>query len=81
VSATDILTSTSVNKVWFVPSQILGQTKGEGFVLKLRQMGYGPGTVGAFTVYNTTGPVAAARQMSNHTAGLNSGAWLTNFKL
>ncbi len=81
VGSTDILTDTSVTKVWFVPTQILGTTKGEGFALKFRQFGYGPGTTGPFTVYNTTGPVVAARQFCNATAGNNGSPWFTQFKL
>jgi hypothetical protein len=81
VGSVDILTNTALNKAWFVPVQLLGQTKGEGFVIKLRQMAYGPGTVGPFTVYNTTGPVAAAREVGNYTTGGNGHMWLTNFKL
>lgn len=81
VSATDILTDTANSEAWFVPVQLLGQTKGEGFVLKLRQFGYGPGTTGAFTPYNTTGPVVAARQFNAATAGGNGYPWFTNFKL
>lgn len=81
VSSTDILTITASNLAYFVPLQLLGQTKGEGFILKLRQMALGPGTVGAFTVYNTTGPTAAARQVCAATSGANGQPWLTNFKL
>jgi hypothetical protein len=81
VSATDILTQTSTNSAWFVPVQLLGQTKGEGFVLKLRQMALGPGTLGPLTAYNTTGPVVAARQACLYTAGGNGLLWMTNFKV
>ena len=81
VNATDILTDTGNSKAWFVPVQLLGQTKGEGFVLKFRQFGFGPGTTGAFTPYNTTGPVVAARQFNGATAGGNGAPWFTNFKL
>jgi len=82
VGSSDVLTDTSVSKAWFVPTQLLAQgIKGEGFVLKFRQFGFGPGTVGAFSVYNTTGPVVAARQSSNTTAGGNGFPWFTNFKL
>lgn len=81
VGPTDILTITASNLAYFVPIQLLGQTKGEGFVLKLRQFGLGPGTVGAFTVYNTTGPVVAARQINAATAGGNGYPWLTNFEI
>lgn len=81
VSSTDILTITASNLAYFVPLQLLGQTKGEGFILKLRQMAIGPGSVGALTVYNTTGPVVQARQVSASTTGATGAMWLTNFKL
>lgn len=81
VSSTDILTDTANSRAYFVPVQLLGQVKGGGFELKLRQLGWGPGTVGAFTVYNTTGPVVAARQVNALTTGGNGYPWLTNFKL
>lgn len=81
VGSTDILTDTSNAKAWFVPMQMLGQTKGEGFVLKLRQIGIGPATTGPLVPYNTTGPVVAARQVNLNTTGGAGYAWLTNFKL
>lgn len=77
----DVLTNSALNQAWFVPIPLLGQTKGQGFVLKLRQMGFGPGTVGAFATYSTTGPVVAARQFCNITVGGNGFAWFTNFKI
>lgn len=81
VGTADILTDNSVGNVWFVPTQLLGQTKGEGFKLKLRQIAYGPGTTGPFSVYNTTGPVVAARQFCALTAGGNGFPWMVNFKV
>lgn len=81
VSSTDILTDTANSKAWFVPVQMLGQTKGEGFVLKLRQIAYGPGATGPLTPYNTTGPVVQARQINLATSGGNGFPWATNFKL
>ncbi|MCK9987661.1 MAG: hypothetical protein AzoDbin1_04133 [Azoarcus sp.] len=81
VGSTDILTDTSVSKAWFVPVQLLGNTKGEGFVLKLRQIAYGPGTTGPFAQYSTTGPVTAARQFNGATAGGAGHPWFTNFKI
>jgi hypothetical protein len=81
VSAADIMTDTANSKAWFVPIQLLGLVKGEGFVLKLRQLALGPGTVGALSVYNTTGPVVAARQVNNASAGGNGYPWLVNFKI
>ncbi len=81
VSSTDILTDTSNTKAWFVPEQLLGQTKGEGFVVKLRQIAFGPGTTGPLVPYNTTGPVVQARQFNIATTGGNGYPWITNFKL
>ena len=81
VGPSDVLTDTSASKAWFVPMQMLGMTKGEGFALKLRQIGFGPGTTGPFASYNTTGPVVAARQFNSMTSGGNGYPWLTNFKL
>jgi len=81
VGPDDILTDTTTNRVWFVPVQLLGTTKGEGFVLKLRQVTWGPGTLGAFTAYNTTGPVVQARQFNAATAGGNGYPWLVNFRI
>jgi hypothetical protein len=81
VSSTDILTDTSNSKAWFVPVQLLGQVKGEGFVIKLRQIAMGPGTTGALAPYNTTGPVVVARQANVLTTGGNAYPWMVNFKL
>lgn len=81
VSATDILTDTANSKAWFVPAQLLGQTKGEGFVLKLRQIAFGPGTTGPLTPYNTTGPTVQARQINLATSGGVGFPWAVNFKL
>ena len=81
VSSTDILTDTANSKAWFVPVQLLGQAKGEGFVVKLRQIALGPGTLGPLTPYNTTGPVVAARQSNLATTGGAGFPWITNFKL
>ena len=81
VSSTDILTDTANSKAWFVPMQMLGQVKGEGFVLKLRQIAIGPGTTSALVPYNTTGPAVAARQVNLLTTGGNGYPWMTNFKV
>lgn len=81
VSSTDILTDTAANRAYFVPVQLLGQTKGEGFVLKHRQIALGPGTLGPFQVYQTTGPVVQARQVNAATVGGNGYPWLVNFKI
>jgi hypothetical protein len=77
----DVLTDTTNTKVWFVPVILLGQTKGEGFTLRLRQVAFGPGTTGQFAAYNTTGPVVAARQFNAATAGGYGYPWMTNFEV
>jgi hypothetical protein len=80
IGSTDVLTDTSVTKVWHVPMQVMSNIKGGGFPFKLRQLGYGPVTTGALAVYNTSGGVAA-RSVNAATTGLSGGVWLTNFKL
>jgi len=80
-SSTDIMTDTTNSKAWFCPEILLGQTKGEGFKFKLRQLGHGPGSTGPAAVYNTSGPVEAARQFQINTSGSSSAPWFTNFKL
>ena len=77
----DVLTDSANTKAWFVPVILLGQTKGEGFTLRLRQVAFGPGTTGQFAAYNTTGPVVAARQFNAATAGGNGYPWMTNFEV
>jgi len=81
ISSTDILTDTANNKAWFVPVQLLGQVKGEGFALKLRQIAFGPATTGPFVAYQTSGPVVQARQLNGCNTGGPGMPWLTNFKL
>lgn len=81
VSATDILTDTANSKVWFVPALLLGRTKGEGFILKLRQIAFGPGTTSDFTVYNASGPLLKATQFNSQAAGVTGTPWILNFKL
>jgi len=82
VGANDVLTDTAINKVGFLPVQLLAiAIKCEGFVLKFRQIAWGPGSVGPFTPYQTTGPVVQARQFCNTTAGNNGSPWMVNFKI
>lgn len=80
-SSTDILTDTPNNKAWFVPVQLLSNTKGQGCVLKHRQAAWGPAVLGALSVYNLTGPVVAAMSCNAANAGGTGFPWLTNFKL
>ncbi|MBS0330787.1 MAG: hypothetical protein JSR30_13100 [Proteobacteria bacterium] len=82
IGSTDVLTDTANARAYFVPIQLLGQTKGEGFPLKLRQIAIGPSTTAAFTPYNTSGPVVQARQFYAGTTGTTAGyPWFVNFKL
>jgi hypothetical protein len=81
IGNTDVLSDTSTQRLWFQSVGLVGQTKGEGIVLKMRQFGYGPATTGPFTPYNTTGPVTAARQANGATVGGVGYPWFTNFKI
>lgn len=81
VGSTDVLSDTAQQKAWFQSMSLIGQVKGEGIILKLRQIGYGPSTTAAFTPYNTTGPVVAARQCNAQTTGGIGYPWFTNFKI
>lgn len=81
VGSVDLLTDTSISRGYFLPMHLLGMTKNEGFVLKLRQIAIGPATTGPFTPYNTTGPVVAARQFCAASAGGAGYAWMPNFKV
>jgi hypothetical protein len=80
-SPTDIMTDTALNKAWFLPVAVIGNTKGEGPILKHRQVAFGPAVTGSFTVYSTTGPAVQARHMSGNTVVTTGIPWLTNFKL
>lgn len=77
----DMLADAANSKADFVPIPLIGQTKAEGFVLKLRQIARGPYHSGvAFPAYSTTGPVVAARKFQGASSG-GDGLWFTNFKL
>lgn len=81
VGSGDILSDTATQRAWFQSLSLIGQVKGEGIVLKLRQFGIGPGTTAAFTSYNITGPVVAARQCNALSSGGIGYPWFTNFKI
>lgn len=81
VGPTDVLTDTSLAKAWFPPCPLMSNVKGGGFGYKLRQLGWGPAVTAPFEVYNTTGPVVAARVFNNATTGGTGYMWATNFKL
>ena len=67
----------------FVPIQLLGQTKSEGFVVKLRQIGHGTCAASQFAIYNLSGPALAARQLCSNNSGSGSSGypWMCNFKV
>lgn len=81
VGSTDVMSDTAIQRAWFQSVSLIGQVKGEGVILKLRQIGFGPGTTAAFTPYNITGPVVAARQCNAQTTGGIGYPWFTNFKI
>lgn len=82
IGASDILTDTTNTDAWFVPVPlVMNITKGGGFPIKLRQVAIGPASQGQFTVYNITGPVTAARNISAYTSATAGYPWLVNFKI
>lgn len=78
--STDIMTDDSNSKVWFAAMPLIGNKKGEGIVLKFRQIAYGPGAISDFKTYQSTGPVLQAR-MINAFNGSSTSLWLTQFKI
>lgn len=80
-SASSLMIDTGTSDVWFLPVQLLGTTRGEGLVLKWRQLAFGPPTQGAFATIQSTGPVTEAIQVCAATAGDVSAPWVTNFKI
>lgn len=77
----DPLTDTTNQRAYFAPVQLMSNTKGEGFVLKLRQIAHGPASTSDFQTYQTTGPVVVARQVNCNTGGLTGALWVTNIKI
>lgn len=79
---TDIMSDAANDDYWYIAPQLICPTvKGEGPVLKWRQIGFGPGTTSALKYYATTGPVVPARQATTMTTGSNTAPWMCNFKL
>ena len=78
VSSTDILTDTGANKAWFVPVQLLGQTKGEGSYSKCARC-HRAGHSWPADCLQHDGLVVQARQANIATVGGNGLLWLTNF--
>lgn len=81
ISSTDILSNVSTQEFFFAPVPLLGVTKGEGQVLKLRQIAWGPGALGAFQPYYETGPEVMARQFNASTTGGAAYPWFLNQKI
>lgn len=81
ISANDILTDTSNSKAYFCPIMFLTGTKGEGITMKLRQIAHGPQGVGAFPVYNETGPTVVAYCPTPCTTAVTGLFWLLNKKI
>lgn len=81
VSGSSLMIDTGSSNAFFVPVQLVGQERGEGLVLKWRQICHGPPTTGAFATIETTGPVVQARQLNAYTSGQNGAPWVTNFKI
>ena len=79
-SSLSVLENTATSQAWFVPVSLLGHTKGEGIVLKLRQIGLGPASTTQFATYST-GVGLQARHFSCYTGGNSSAPWFTNFKI
>ena len=78
--ASDMLVDEAENKAWFAPVPLLGQTKGEGFALKYRQIAFGPASTVDFDTYEDGGIVRAAQLCAN-TSGSAGAPWVTNFKV
>lgn len=82
-ASSTVNTDAANQKVWFTPVQLVGQVKGEGLKIKLRQITFGPNSIGNFTKYYTSGPVLKAMHMNSIlVASAAAGQpWLTNFKV
>jgi hypothetical protein len=80
-SSTDIVSKNETQEFYFAPVPLLGMTKGEGTVLKLRQIGWGPGTVAQLQPYYETGPTLQAIQFCGATTGGNGYPWFVNEKI
>jgi hypothetical protein len=86
-SGVDNVLEDSVNsKAWFAPIYLIGQRKGRGAELKLRQMAFGPGVTAPHAVYSISvggTPTVAAIAGSNGSGGSSTYGflWFTQFKL
>lgn len=76
-----MLIDTGSSQAFFVPVSLLGQLRGEGFVLKWRQIAFGPPTTGAFATVTETGPTIVARQAYSNGAGSTGAMWFINSKI
>lgn len=81
VGTIDMMNDSSNSKVNFQNVPLLGQVKGEGIKLKLRQIACGPGSTSPLNQYDGTGPVVKAVQASIATGGALGAPYMTNFKV
>lgn len=81
VGPNDVLTDTTNSKAYFCPILLMTGQKGNGFPLKMRQIAFGPQSIGPFPVYNETGPVVVAASPSAILTSVNGVAWFLNKKI
>ena len=68
-SATDIMSDSANDDYWFIPPQLISPgVKGEGPVLKWRQIGHGPASTSALKAYAISGPIVKARHCLLYTS-------------
>lgn len=80
--ATDIMSDAANDDYWYIPPQLISPAvKGEGPVLKWRQIAHGPASTSALKAYAISGPVVKARQCTTFTTGSNTAPWMVNFKV
>ena len=81
-STYDIMAQNSSNQLYYTSIPLIGQTPGEGVVLKLRQMAYGPTTNTPFQSWSSSTGVQAIQAQSNSSgSGSQVSMWFTNFQI
>lgn len=80
-SSTDLLLDSGASKAYFEPTPLIGQVRGQGIKLRLRQIGHGPNFADDFATLSGTGPVVKAMQVNSYPSGVPGAMWLTNFKI
>lgn len=81
IGPNDILTDTTNSKAYFCPIMFAANVKGEGVTMKMRQIAHGPQAVGAWPVYNETGPTVVAQCPTPITTTSTGLFWLLNKKI